>query len=455
MAGIFNIFKKKDGNDLEAVLTPEKKKRENFLSQFLPDDPDKQRAMARSLMMGGAAMMAGGGPSAKPTNLLQIIGQGIGTGVGAYDESLTTDNELMKTRDAARINNVKLQTLQDAQTRSNAFTDKYGQPSENGYSTDALFALHQMQLANGDEESARATQKMIQELQQTAAGNGMVLGEGGYKLAPGYGESLRVTKANESLGSAVGQNAQLTSEMKDFLAGQENPAFRAYETAQKKAGVAQTDKFGGKSDELAAERFAGYQQEGLVARDTVANMQRLTDLSRNIGTGKMAEVTKTFGPYAEALGIKVDGLSDIQLFDSMVAKIAPTMRVPGSGATSDFDAKQFLAALPSLSNTTEGNALIGQTTAAIERNKVAAGEIANKVFNEELTWQEAEKQIQALPDPYSTFRKFSSETKSEGNGKSGRVGGGAVVVNTEEEFNALPPGSSYRFADEDVVRQKL
>jgi hypothetical protein len=47
---IFNIFKKANGeNDLQSVLSP--KKKENFLSQFMPESEDKQRALARSLIM--------------------------------------------------------------------------------------------------------------------------------------------------------------------------------------------------------------------------------------------------------------------------------------------------------------------------------------------------------------------------------------------------------------------
>ena len=87
MAGAFDFrFKKKTNgeNDLKAVLSPEEAKKENFLSQFLPEDADKRQSLAQSLLLGGAAMMAAGGPSEKPTNLLSIVGQGLGNGVGAY-----------------------------------------------------------------------------------------------------------------------------------------------------------------------------------------------------------------------------------------------------------------------------------------------------------------------------------------------------------------------------------
>lgn len=237
MAGVFDfLFKKKTNgeDDLKAVLSPEEAKKENFLSQFLPDEPEKQQSLAQALLLGGASMMANGGPSEKPTNLLSIVGSGLGNGVGAYNANMDGIADRNTKGMANRVNQVKLQNAQNAQSRASAFIEKYGQPSENGYSIEALFALHEMQLANGDEESARATQKMIQELQQTAAGNGMVLGENGYQLADGYGKSLYDTKKAESLGSAVGQNAQITADQKDFQFGKDNPEFRKYETEKKK-----------------------------------------------------------------------------------------------------------------------------------------------------------------------------------------------------------------------------
>ncbi|MBD8663136.1 hypothetical protein IFT59_07700 [Rhizobium sp. CFBP 8752] len=465
MAGIFDFFRKKktDGNDLETVISPEKQP--NFLQQFMPEDPDKQRALAQSLMMGGAAMMAGGGPSAKPQNLLSVLGQGVGAGVGSYNDSLTNDLEAAKVGTANRATNVKLQTLQDSQNRANGFIEKYGSPSANGYSIEALFALHQLQLENGDEESARATQKMIQELQQTAAGNGMVMGGNGYELAPGYGDSLRDTERQKSLGSAVGQNAQITAEQKDFLAGQNDPAFRQYELEQKKAGVANPgSEFNKKSSQLAAERYNTLAQQGVEAQQMTGNVNNLTELGRAIGTGKWATMKKAWGPWAQSIGIEVEGLDEAQAYESLKSRIAPGMRVPGSGASSDTDVNMFMNSLPSLGNTPEGNAIIGDTIKGVQDVKIQAASIANRVMSGEIEWTEGDKLIAALPDPYANFKAYrkggkagpSREPKptSGPSAKTGRVAAGPVVVATEEQFNALPKGTSFRFDDDPTVRVK-
>ncbi|KQY14431.1 hypothetical protein ASD31_09190 [Rhizobium sp. Root482] len=347
----------------------------------------------------------------------------------------------------------KLQTIADSQARGMAFAEKYGAPGPNGYSQEALHDLLQIQMANGDEAGARDTVGMIQQLQQTGAKNGMVVGEdGSFGLAGGYAGSLFDTKKAESLGNAVGQNAQMTADQKNFEYGNENPAFRENELRLKQAGVAQPDnKFFGESAKHASERFAGYQAEGLKAKELANNVSRMAQLSQSIGTGKWAEVKKTVGPWAQAVGVNVEGMDEIQAFESMVAKVAPTMRVPGSGATSDFDANQFLKSLPAMANSPEGNALIARTTSAIEQNKIKAAEIANRVYDSADplygNWQDAEKEINALPDPFAEFREArGGDASSDSTGSVQPESSDAIVVGSEAEYNSLPAGASYRFA---------
>ena len=85
------------------------------------------------------------------------------------------------------------------------------------------------------------------------------------------------------------------------------------------------------------------------------------------------------------------------------------MRPAGAGATSDFDAKQFLSSLPNLGRTPEGNAIITATLQAVQENKIKAAEIANKAFSSEITWQEADRQIAALVNPYEAFKKMKKD----------------------------------------------
>lgn len=163
--------------------------------------------------------------------------------------------------------------------------------------------------------------------------------------------------------------------------------------------------FGKKADEKAAERYDGIAAGGQSAQAFLGDLKALTDLAPSVGTGKGAQVLAAIGPYADALGVPIDGLGEAQAYQAIVDRLAPNMRPAGAGATSDFDAKQFLSSLPSLGRTPEGNALITQTLQALQENKVAAAEIANRVFSGEITWQQGDKEIAALGNPYAEFKK--------------------------------------------------
>jgi hypothetical protein len=183
-----------------------------------------------------------------------------------------------------------------------------------------------------------------------------------------------------------------------------------------------TSEFVKKSDEAASKRLGDIVQGGYDAKDFSSQLQTLAELAPMVNTGKGAEVKAALGPYAEALGIPIEGLGETQAFDAIVSKLAPQMRPAGSGASSDFDAKQFLKSLPSLGNNPEGNAIITATFQALQDNKMQAAEIAAKAYDDPenggITWQEAEKQIRALPSPYDRFKEYRKAAKDGGERKT-------------------------------------
>lgn len=110
-----------------------------------------------------------------------------------------------------------------------------------------------------------------------------------------------------------------------------------------------------------AKRFNDLIAEGDAAQGRLADIQTLRETSRRLGSqGSSANLKSTIGPYAESLGIKVDGLSDIQLYESITNRLAPTLRAPGSGSTSDIEFKGFMRAIGPLSNTPAARALCGR-----------------------------------------------------------------------------------------------
>jgi hypothetical protein len=211
-----------------------------------------------------------------------------------------------------------------------------------------------------------------------------------------------------------------TNEIREFEYSQKNPAFKNYKTDLKRAGAIQNQvmidqkgetEFAKESGKAQAKRFDELAGEGQKARQMVSDIDTLTELGKSIGTGKGAEITAKIGPWAESIGVPIKGLSDIQAFEAIANRVAPSLRVPGSGAQSDYELKNFVKSIPALGNTPEGNALVGATLKGLQENKIRASEIGSKALNGEITRPQAEKMLRELPDPMENFRAYEKANK--------------------------------------------
>jgi len=207
-------------------------------------------------------------------------------------------------------------------------------------------------------------------------------------------------------------------------------SFFDYKAGLKKAGAqnitidqkGQTS-FEQEAGKVQAKRFDELASEAPKAKQMIADVQTLTELGKNIGTGKGAQVKAALGPYADALGIKIDGLDDIQAFEAIVNRMAPSLRVPGSGAQSDYELKNFLKSLPNLGNTEGGNEIAASVMQGLYQNKVKAAEIGSMALNGQISRPDAEKALRELPDPMEQYREFM---KKRGGVKSAPIAPGAV-----------------------------
>jgi hypothetical protein len=209
-------------------------------------------------------------------------------------------------------------------------------------------------------------------------------------------------------------------------------------------------KFTDKADEEAATRLSGYVSDGNDAQLQQGDLSTLADLAKNIGTGKDAEFKAAIGPYAQALGIDVGGLGEMQAYQSIVDKMAPRMRPTGSGSSSDSDVRMFLNALPSLGKTPEGNAILTQTFQSVADQKVKAAEIASQAFSpndspDHISWQEADKRIRALGDPYSAFKKATGKSYAPRDAATAPAPDKSKlpIPQTPDDFNQLKSGDHY------------
>lgn len=299
--------------------------------------------------------------------------------------------------------------------------------------------------AVSDRQRALASQ-LIADPRTPAAVKTAIIGQMnptyGFQTLPD-GTILRTDPRHGTVTPVYQGTAKPTTDVQNFEYSQNHPDFAGYQQSLKKAsansinidqkGEGEFSKVAGKEQ---ATRFNDLAADGPAAKQMISDVQTLTQLGSAIGTGKGAQVRQALGPYADALGIKVDGLSDIQAFDAIVNRVAPNLRVKGSGAQSDFELRNFLKSLPSLGNTEGGNAIASQVMQGLYQNKLKASQIGADALNGKISRDDAEKQLRELPDPMEGYRSFMKELKHPA-GSPGQP----VQVSTPDEARKLPKGT--------------
>lgn len=198
-----------------------------------------------------------------------------------------------------------------------------------------------------------------------------------------------------------------------------------------------------------AKRWNDYIAEGDVAQGRLADIQTLREASRRLGSqGSSANLKATIGPYAESLGINVDGLPDIQLYESITQRLAPTLRAPGSGSTSDIEFKGFQRAIGPLSNNPAAREMILDTFEAASRNDLARANIGSRLATGEIDRGQAERELRALPNPMEAFREFRKQNPDlvgqaikESGARNAAEKRDPVRVTSPDEARKLPSGT--------------
>lgn len=252
--------------------------------------------------------------------------------------------------------------------------------------------------------------------------------------------------AARKMGKALADNyianqfkPETTDEIKEYNLAKKQGyegSFFDYKSGLKKAGATNVtvdtkgeNAFATKAGQLQADRYNDLATEAQSSKQMLSDVATLNELGKNIQTGKLAEAKAAIGPYAQALGIDVKGLSEIQAFEAIVNRVAPSLRVKGSGAQSDFELKNFLKSLPSLGNTPEGNEIATKTMEGLYQNKLAAAEIGSKALAREITPAQADKMLRELPDHMQGYREYLKKSTA-----AAKPGGGADRSAIEAEM---------------------
>ena len=173
--------------------------------------------------------------------------------------------------------------------------------------------------------------------------------------------------------------------------------FQQYQIDMKKAGATNVtttvgggpsdDKLRGKLMEKEGELWSTYLQTGATSAGTVQDMAALDELIKVAPqgpvTGRLAEVFPGFSSAGDA-------------FQSIVKRVAPTLRAPGSGATSDIEYDGMLRSLPALRNSPEANAAIAAMMKAKASLNVERARVIEEYQNGVIEAPEARKRMAEL-----------------------------------------------------------
>lgn len=172
-----------------------------------------------------------------------------------------------------------------------------------------------------------------------------------------------------------------------------------------------------KLDEKTGELWSSYQQTGATSAATAQDMQVLDELIKVAPqgpiTGRLAELFPGVSSAGDA-------------FQSIVKRIAPTLRAPGSGATSDIEYDGMLRSLPALRNRPEANAAISQIMKAKAAINVERSGIVDAYGRGEISAGEARNKIAEL-DKRSILTPELSQAIGDLGGEGGGPMQGAVV----------------------------
>lgn len=175
--------------------------------------------------------------------------------------------------------------------------------------------------------------------------------------------------------------------------------FQEYMTEMKKAGASNTTvTVGGdappndealrkKLGEKEGEQWAAYMESGTTSAGTMQDMQMLDELIQ------MAPQGPVVGRLANAF-TGVNSAADA--FNSVVKRVAPTLRAPGSGATSDIEYEGMLKSLPQLSANPEANAAISAMVKAKAQINMERGQVVSDYQSGKIGAAEARQKINEI-----------------------------------------------------------
>lgn len=140
------------------------------------------------------------------------------------------------------------------------------------------------------------------------------------------------------------------------------------------------------------ETFSAIANQTRTLSNMLPQLQRIEALAANTKTGGLGAARLEFG---KIFGLDLDGVPEAQAITAIQNAIGPSLRTPGSGASSDKDVAIFMSSIPTLMNTPGGIREINRTYEQLLTRKKEEEKIARKLLrddgNLERLYEETEK----------------------------------------------------------------
>lgn len=159
-----------------------------------------------------------------------------------------------------------------------------------------------------------------------------------------------------------------------------------------------------------AKVFSQISSAGKTATSNLRRINRLENILNKVETGGAA----AFKQAAGSLGIKTEGVEDIQAATAIINSLVPEQRAEGSGPMSDADLELFKQSLPRIINQPGGNKLIIEGMKEINQYLIKESEIANDVIAKRITRDEGRRKLLELNNPIEDFFGQSQPATPQG-----------------------------------------
>ena len=130
-----------------------------------------------------------------------------------------------------------------------------------------------------------------------------------------------------------------------------------------------------------ADRQNKYEDQAVAMQDTTTKVRAITDSLSDFKGQRWAELGAKMGEWLPGSDMsKITSARDLS--NAMRAELAPKFRIEGSGATSDFEMKQWLAAIPSLVNSPQARADMLKMAEKFAKRAEAVAEIHGELIEQ-------------------------------------------------------------------------